>query len=1025
MTIINHIKNVKLVVVLLLSFLTAHYSTKACSPLNVPTMVGSMTVTATQLMVKWQSTTPYYCPDVIVVEIACNGAAYTGLAQYSFTSAVVTGASNPYAYPTMTMNISQLCPGSVYKFRAKEKNQSSTTSSAWSGNFTFTTQGTFVQPTLLLTASPSSVLLCPQQSSQLTASLVNGCGGSGITYSWAPGASLSCITCSNPIATPTVNTTYTCWATGGQWGCWTASNTVNVGVISVPPSPGIISASPATLCAGQNSTLTSTTYSGSLQWQSSLNPGGPFTNIAGATGGTFVTGPLNITTYYQGMVSGCGASIATNIISVGVTPMPTITVNSATICAGSVATLNANGATTYVWSAGATSTGVNTATASPPSTTVYTVTGSTNGCVSSATSAVVVNQYPVVNIGSNSPVCLGFNLNLTSSGGGTYNWNGPSGFTSAAQNPVVAPTTMASAGVYNLTVTANGCSTMTNINVAIVNPTTSASNTGPYCAGSTVQLNVGSAVSYTWSGPNGFVSNAQNPTIPNSTPAATGIYNVLVTLGTCTTQASTSVTVNALPVPVTAVNTPICETANLSLTGNGGTAYAWTGPNGFSSNQQNPVINMVTAAATGIYSLTVTDANNCVQSATINAVVNALPVITIGGSTVCIGGTGSLTATGGASYSWSGPNGFVSNSQNPTVPMSNQASAGVYNVVITGANGCSINAATSIGAYPIPTPVAANSGPVCVGKPVDFSSSGGFVYSWVGPNGFVASTSSTSIKATELAATGTYTLGVIDDKGCQGFATTYLLVRDLPKANLAASNNNGCVPFCSTFNLSSQSASLVSATWNTNGGAPFPGLTYNNCFTKDGRYVLASHFTDIYGCSNTSTFEVNAYPIPMADFHYGPGKPVEENDVNFVDASIGPQINKWSWYFINSTGGTSTLQNPTYIFHTPGNYAVTLVIANKWGCKDTITKPIQIGEDFNLYIPNVFSPNGDGSNDVFQPKGHGVIKYTMTIFDRWGEKLFVTQDFNIGWDGIINGTIEVQHVLGKTKEYVGHVSLLR
>ena len=96
-------------------------------------------------------------------------------------------------------------------------------------------------------------------------------------------------------------------------------------------------------------------------------------------------------------------------------------------------------------------------------------------------------------------------------------------------------------------------------------------------------------------------------------------------------------------------------------------------------------------------------------------------------------------------------------------------------------------------------------------------------------------------------------------------------------------------------------------------------------------------------------------------------------------------------------------QNPTFLFENPGTYPVALVVKNKWGCADTVVKTITINEDFAIYLPNTFTPNDDGINDVFAPKGLGVVKYTMTIYDRWGEKLFSTNDFTKGWDGTYKG----------------------
>ena len=165
-----------------------NFSSKACSPLSVPILV-SQTIVGSNLLLQWNSVTPYKCPDVIDVEIACNSATYSGLAAYTYTSSVVTGVGATYSYPTMTINIAALCPGTTYKFRARERNNGSMTSSLWTANFTFLTPGVFTPPTGGLTATPPVITLCPQGTSVLTMTCLNCCGGGPYTYTWLPSGS--------------------------------------------------------------------------------------------------------------------------------------------------------------------------------------------------------------------------------------------------------------------------------------------------------------------------------------------------------------------------------------------------------------------------------------------------------------------------------------------------------------------------------------------------------------------------------------------------------------------------------------------------------------------------------------------------------------------------------------------------------------------------------------------------------------------------------------------------------------------
>jgi gliding motility-associated-like protein len=114
---------------------------------------------------------------------------------------------------------------------------------------------------------------------------------------------------------------------------------------------------------------------------------------------------------------------------------------------------------------------------------------------------------------------------------------------------------------------------------------------------------------------------------------------------------------------------------------------------------------------------------------------------------------------------------------------------------------------------------------------------------------------------------------------------------------------------------------------------------------------------------------------------------------------------------------------------------VVLVIKNKVGCTDTAIKKLVIEDEFNLYVPDAFTPNGDGLNDVFVPKGSGISKYSLEIYNRWGEKIFHTTDFNTSWDGTYKGkvcktdsylwAIDLTDASGKRHLKSGSISLIR
>src|SRR6202007_179650 len=138
------------------------------------------------------------------------------------------------------------------------------------------------------------------------------------------------------------------------------------------------------------------------------------------------------------------------------------------------------------------------------------------------------------------PYCEGATISLSTPtvASATYSWTGPNGFTSAVQHPTRAHATTADAGTYSVTVTVNGCTSAagtTNVVVNAIPATPTASNGGPYCEGNTIALFTPTVAgaTYSWTGPNGFTSTQQNPTVPNATTADAGTYSVTIAATSC------------------------------------------------------------------------------------------------------------------------------------------------------------------------------------------------------------------------------------------------------------------------------------------------------------------------------------------------------------------------------------------------------------------------------------------------------------------------------------------------------------
>ncbi|MCX7744778.1 MAG: PKD domain-containing protein, partial [Flavobacteriales bacterium] len=664
------------------------------------------------------------------------------------------------------------------------------------------------------------------------------------------------------------------------------------------------------------------------------------------------------------------------------------------------------------------------------------------GCTATATTSATINPLPTPTAGNNGPVCQGTTLNLTASGGTSYSWTGPNGFTNTTQNPSITNASVAASGVYTVTVTSAAGCTATATTSATINPlpTPTAGNSGPVCQGTTLYLTASGGTSYSWTGPNGFTNASQNPSITNASVAASGVYTVTVTSAAgCTATATTSATINPLPTPTAGNNGPICTGATLNLNATGGNGYDWTGPNGFTSNIQNPSISNVPLLASGIYTVTVTSAAGCTATATTNVTIHPLPIaIANNDGPVCEGNTFNITAGGGVSYSWTGPASYTSTQQNNSINNAQPNQGGTYIVIVTDNNGCSNTASTTVVVHALPIATASAGGPACEGLNISLSASGGTNYQWTGPNAFSSTSQSPVISGATTSNNGTYTVTVTDANGCSSTASTTITVYAIPIASFTAANLSGCSPVCTDFtDLSSVNGSTITNwSWSSNGTNFSNQQNPTQCFTNTGLYDISLTVTSAQGCSATIVLNdfIQVFPNPVADFFINPdlipsGNPVAQ----FINASSG-NITSWNWDF--GDGNTSTLENPNHNYSDTGVYCVTLTVITANGCQANAQNCLYVYPEFVIYIPNTFTPNDDKINDFFSVEGQGIKSIQMFIYNRWGEPIYSTDNLQ-GWPGFIRNTSEiakqdvyvykiyVTDILDGKHEYHGHVNLLR
>lgn len=503
---------------------------------------------------------------------------------------------------------------------------------------------------------------------------------------------------------------------------------------------------------------------------------------------------------------------------------------------------------------------------------------------------------------------------------------------------------------------------------------------GPACEGQDISLTATDVANgqYSWTGPNGFTSNVQNPQLTNVTPTDAGVYTVtaLNPVNGCSSISSVNVFVFPTPAaPVIANDGPVCEGTELNLTADPvpGAVFTWTGPNGFTSDLQNPTIAAASADGNGNYECTITR-NGCIgPAATTTVVINPYPTTPVPAynGPLCEGDDLNLTvpAVGGATYEWTNPTGFVfSSDQNPTILGVIPTQSGTYSLRVQ-VNGCwSLPGTVDVGIFPTPaTPVLASNSPVCQFDEITIDGPAplpvvGTIYAWTGPNLFSGIEQNVSILDAQQIHAGQYSL-VITENGCSSAAGTIdIAITDIPISNAGLDT-----VVCSNVPAQIGAAPVAgyNYSWSPIGGLDFsnisnPSVSISN-FSGEPRLETYIVTTTELGCSSKDTVVVTINPQPVASF-------VAPNPQCFVDNTSDFEANgnysssaSFDWDFGPwANVDSSILENPTDIsFNATGIQIVTLTVTDR-GCQSNpYQAPVMI---YKMPVANFISDELVGCN---------------------------------------------------------------
>jgi len=720
-----------------------------------------------------------------------------------------------------------------------------------------------------------------------------------------------------------------------------------------------------------------------------------------------------------------------------------ISPSDTSICNGDVISLNANSnisGTTYLWSNDSTTNSINV---SPTLTTTYTVTG-TSPASETASATVTITVLPKPNLSYSATTTVfcevGGTDTITVSSdipGTIYNWN-----TGDSTNQIIISVDTTSQ--FLVTGTApNGCDSILSIYILIASGPDISTTNDTVCNGETGTISVtGNAIGYEW-------NNGSNQFSLNIDTTTTTIYTVTGTssLG-CTASATATIVVYPVPnITVIANDSTVCEGSSVEITANGADTYLWS--NGQNTQTINPIINQQTT-----FSVIGTGLGGCIDSNSITINIDSLPTIIVNDQNICIGDTAILSAQGATHYNWS-------NGQDTNTIQVNPTTTTTYSVTGTDDHGCS-NSATAIVTAVSNPQLIVNDTTICIGDTAYLHVTGADNFHWsngsnsanlmivpnqtitytvTGLNGINCSSSATvSItvnpvpnfeinnqpaycnsnnglaEITNLTGTppyqflwntippattqtitdlsgGVYLVSVTDANGCRSVGQTF--VETMPPFNFTTQfsaehcgNQDGTIIIDVTGNLLP-----ISYHWSHNST-----LNTNELYNlQSGTYFVT--ITDNL-CTQETSINVPYWPGPSAKFTpsiytwYMDDEPIE-----FYNNTIGAT----NYLYDFGDGTYSQEANPTHRYINDGTFVVTLYATDQYNCSSVYKDSVVVIENFQIFIPNAFTPNRDNINDYFAPfiQGIDTESYEISIFSKTGKLMFHTTDINKPWDGNI------------------------
>lgn len=803
-----------------------------------------------------------------------------------------------------------------------------------------------------------------------------------MSYSWSPNTFISDVTINNPFVFPNTTQNYIVSGTDAN-GCF-GSDTVMVVVNSLPT---VSAGQDVWVCPGGTAQLTAT---GGVDYLWSPN-----FNISSITIFNPVVTPTVDTNYIVHVTDTNGCINSDTVLVSASRNVPTDAGIDTTICAGDSILIGGNptaiNGTDYAWvpSSFILDSTLSNPTVFPMVTTEFIVYTSNDTCSGTDTVIVTVNPLPILDAGSDIQICIGDSAQLVATGGLSYAWdNGQFLTNDQIDNPIAYPTDTTNFVVMGID--ANGCVNSDTVQVT-VNPLPNA-NAGLdtlICFGDSIQLMATGGNEYVWTPSldldNDSIANPWTTTLDSTT------YYVSVTDSNgCVNNDSIDIAVYPLPIVDAGLDQRICVNDTVQLVATGASIYSWSPGDSLSDSTVSspfayPIVS-TTYIVEGTYNY------GCSNTDNVTVFVNQSPTITTSPNVqVCVGDSIEISAFGGSAYAWS-PNVNITDTTigNPTVFPTVTTT---YFVSGFDTIGCGSQGQVTVTVNQLPS-IQANTQStvnICIGDSTQLQASGAITYVW---------TPSQSLSSDVVdnpfafpANTTEYTVVGTDANGCENSANVTVEVFEVTTIPDTAI----CVGESVALVVNGAPGDVY--TWSPSAGLDNPAIA-NPTATPISTTTYIVSVTDVAGCQDQAEVTVTTLSAPQSDFSSVVEADCEGTTVRFINNSTNASSYNWTF----SDGATSTEENPTHLFDYDGTYSAVLVTTDPSGCNDTLTingNTLVFDELFSALPPNVFTPNGDGDNDLFEVALNPEIEEctSFVVFNRWGQLIFESDGSSIKWEG--------------------------